>query len=50
MAFNDITSLLNSIKTYQLAQKLMGGGADRHDGDLISLHFSFRKESRLKIG
>jgi hypothetical protein len=26
----------------------MGGGADRQDGDLISLHFSFSKESRLK--
>jgi hypothetical protein len=27
-----------------------GGGAETHtqDGDLISLHFSFRKESRLK--
>jgi hypothetical protein len=43
------TSLLNSITIYQLVQKLLGG-RERHTdiGDLTSLHFSFRKESRLK--
>jgi hypothetical protein len=41
----------NFIKIYHLAQNLMGVGvrqAHRQDGDLISLHFSFRKESRLR--
>jgi hypothetical protein len=40
-----MASVLNFIKIYQLVQKLIG--AERQD-DLISLHFSFRKESRLK--
>jgi hypothetical protein len=35
-------------KIYQLVQKLTGG-TDRQDGDLISLHFSFSKESRLEV-
>jgi hypothetical protein len=47
-----MTSLLNFIKIYHLVEKLIGGDrqAHRQDGDLISLHFSFKKESRLKIG
>jgi hypothetical protein len=44
-----MTSLLNFIKIYQLVQKLMGDRHTRQDGDLISLHFSFKKESRLTI-
>jgi hypothetical protein len=40
-----MTSVLNLIKIYQLVQKLIG--AERQD-DLISIHFAFRKESRLK--
>jgi hypothetical protein len=45
-SFSGITSLLNFIKIYQLGQKLIRG-EHRQDGDLISLHFFFRKESRL---
>jgi hypothetical protein len=49
-----MTSPLNFIKAYQLVQKMIGGGgadtkANIQDGDLISLYFSFRKESRLNI-
>jgi len=46
-----MTFLLNFIKIYQLVPKLMGRGrqAHRQDGDLISLHFSFGKESWLKV-
>jgi hypothetical protein len=45
-----MTSLLNFITIYLLVPNLMGQGEEAHreDGDLISLHFSFRKESRLK--
>jgi hypothetical protein len=42
-----MNSLINFIKDYQLVQKLMGDR--RKDGDLISLHGSFRKECRLKM-
>jgi hypothetical protein len=45
--FNCMTSLLNFIKICQLVQKLIGG-TDRQDDDVISLHFSFRRESRAK--
>jgi hypothetical protein len=48
VAFSGMTSLQNFIKVYQLVQKLMGGQTDRQDSDVICLHFSFRKESRLK--
>jgi hypothetical protein len=44
VTFNGMTSLLNFISIYQLVQKLMGGQTHRQDGDLISLHFSFRKK------
>jgi hypothetical protein len=44
ITYNGMTSLLSFIKRYQLVQKMMGV-----DTDLISLHFSFRKESRLKM-
>jgi hypothetical protein len=50
VTFNDMTSLLNFTKIYQLVQKLLGGGhrqTDRQTGDLISLTF-LCKESRLK--
>jgi hypothetical protein len=47
--FNGMTSLPNLMKFYQVVQKLMGGQTDRQEGNLISLHFSFGKESRLKI-
>jgi hypothetical protein len=43
-----MTSLPNLIKIYLIFQKFMGG-RDRQDGDLISLHISFRKESMLKM-
>jgi hypothetical protein len=49
VTFNGMTSLLNFIKIYQLVQKFMGSRHTRQDGDLISLHVSFRKESRLKM-
>jgi hypothetical protein len=45
--FNGMTSLLNFIKIYQLVQKLIGQ-THRQEGDLISLQFSFRNESKLK--
>jgi len=45
---NGITCLPNFIKIYQLVQKLIGG-RQTQVGDLISLLFSFRKESRLKM-
>jgi hypothetical protein len=41
-------SLLNSIKIYQLVQKLLGGNGHRQDFDPTILNFSFRKESRVK--
>jgi hypothetical protein len=44
-----MTSLLHFIEIYQLVQKFMGGNTHRHVSDLISLLFSFKKESRLKI-
>jgi hypothetical protein len=50
VTFNDMTSLQNFMKIYQLVQKLGGGQTHRQNGDLISLRFSFRKENRLKIG
>jgi hypothetical protein len=46
--FNNMTSLLNFIKVYQLFQKLVGG-RHRQGSDLISLHFCFIEESRLTI-
>jgi hypothetical protein len=54
--FNGVVSLLNFIKTYQLVQKLTWGDTHTHThthararvGDLIILHFSFRKGSTLK--
>jgi hypothetical protein len=39
VTLNNVTSLLILIKIYQ----------HRQDGDLISLHFSCRKENRLKM-
>jgi hypothetical protein len=47
--FNGMTSLLNFIKNYQLVQKLRGAETHRENGDLISLYFSFRKDSKLKM-
>jgi hypothetical protein len=50
-----MTSLLNFIKIYQIIHKLTVGKTHTHtythrrDGDLISLYFSFGKESRLKV-
>jgi hypothetical protein len=51
-----MTSVLNFIKISWLVQKLMKGTdrqtdtkTHRQEGDLISLHYSFRKEGRLKI-
>jgi hypothetical protein len=45
-----MTSLLNFIQIYQLVQKLTEDRqTHRQDGDLISVYFSFRKESRPKI-
>jgi hypothetical protein len=47
VTFNGMTSLLNFTTIYHLVLKLIG--EDRQDDHLISLHFSFRKESRLKM-
>jgi hypothetical protein len=44
ITFNGMNSLLNFIKIYQLVQKLT-----HKEYDLISPHFSFWKESRLKM-
>jgi hypothetical protein len=45
VTFNGITSVLNFIQIYQLAQKLIGEReTHRQDDDLLSLHFSFGKE------
>jgi hypothetical protein len=49
VTFNDMTFLLNFVRIYQFIQKLMVGELHREDGDLISVHFYFSKESRLKI-
>jgi hypothetical protein len=51
VTFNDMTSLLNFIKICQLVKKLIGGyiDAQRQDGYLISLYFSFKSESKLKM-
>jgi hypothetical protein len=52
--FNDMTSLLNFIKIYQLVQSYWGEGGqtdrhiDRQAGGLISLTFLF-KEGRPKM-
>jgi hypothetical protein len=48
---NGMMSRLSFIKVYQLVQKLIGRW-DRHrqEGNLISLHFYGRKESKLKAG
>jgi hypothetical protein len=51
VTFNDMISLLNFIKIYQLVQTLLGGThrqTDRQTGDLMSLTFLF-KESKLKM-
>jgi hypothetical protein len=55
VTFNDMTSLLNFIKIYQLIQSYYGGTdrrtdgqTDRQTGDLINLTFLF-KESWLKM-
>jgi hypothetical protein len=45
-----MTSLQNIIDIYQLVQKLIRGDRHRKDGVIISLHFSFKKESGLKEG
>jgi hypothetical protein len=49
VTFDDMNSLLNFIKIYQPVKKLIRGQTHRQEGDLISLRFSFRKESRLKM-
>jgi hypothetical protein len=46
--FNGITFLQNFTKLYQMDKKLIAGQTHRQDGDLISLHLSFRKVSWLK--
>jgi hypothetical protein len=45
-----MTSLQNFIKIFQLVEKLWGWcQTQKQEGDLISLHFSFWKEGRLKM-
>jgi hypothetical protein len=48
VTFNDMSSVLIFITTYQLVQKLLRGQTDGQTGNLINLTFLFR-ESRLKI-
>jgi hypothetical protein len=48
VSFNGMTSLLNFIKSTNWFKSLWGRQTHRQEDDLISLHFSFRKESRLK--
>jgi hypothetical protein len=53
VTFKGTSFLLNFIKIYELVQKFMGERhtdrqTHRQDGDLISLRFSFSKESRVK--
>jgi hypothetical protein len=46
VTFTGMISLLNFITVYQLDQQLLG--AQREEGDLIRLLFTFGKESGLK--
>jgi hypothetical protein len=58
--FNGTTFLINFTKLNQFFEKLIGAHTDKQagthththtkDGDFISLHFSFKKESGLRIG
>jgi hypothetical protein len=47
--FSGMNSVLNLVKVYRLVQTLLGGETNRQEGDLVSLEFSFRKGSGLKI-
>jgi hypothetical protein len=48
VTLNGMTSVLNLIRIYKLVQNVIR--VDRQDGDLISLHFTFRNESRPESG
>jgi hypothetical protein len=48
VTFNGMTSQPNFIKIYKLVEKLLGWGAHRQNGNLISSTFFFKK-SRIKI-
>jgi hypothetical protein len=48
VSFNGMTSLLNFRKNLPIGSKV-DRSIDTQDGDLISLHFSFRKQSRIKM-
>jgi hypothetical protein len=47
VASNGTTFILNFMKTCHLVQKLKGGDTQRQHGDLISLLFFLKKESKL---
>jgi hypothetical protein len=50
VTLNGMTFLANFIKKFPVGSQVDGGGGGQADrqNDIISLHFSFRKESRLE--